>query len=194
MRSMPLVLSLFLAGAVFGASTQDAFAQSAVERQQMREEFLKRADRYADLHRHIDLLLPPERVTADVEELFCRRAAIAWELRLARRGLTQGNIFASDIAVYFRVLIAESLRHDVLAFIVMPDEDDPWRPLKPVVNADYPAGAAINFMPPTLLRALPPLPPELQYSFLGRDLILWDVHAGLIVDFVPSAIPILTRP
>lgn len=32
------------------------------------------------------------------------------------------------------------------------------------------------------------VPRELEYRFLGRDLILWDVHAGLIVDFVPRAL------
>ena len=56
------------------------------------------------------------------------------------------------------------------------------------VNADYPAGASMPLMPTCLLAALPPLPPELEYRFVGRDLILWDVHAGLIVDFVPRAI------
>jgi hypothetical protein len=38
------------------------------------------------------------------------------------------------------------------------------------------------------MAALPPLPPELQYRFVGRDLILWDIHSGLIVDFLPDAI------
>lgn len=57
------------------------------------------------------------------------------------------------------------------------------------VNADYPAGRSISMMPPCLLAALPRLPEELRYAFVGRDLILWDVHAGLIVDFVPRVIP-----
>jgi hypothetical protein len=57
------------------------------------------------------------------------------------------------------------------------------------VNADYPAGRSIAMMPPSLLAALPRLPPELRYGFVGRDLILWDPHAGLIVDFVANAIP-----
>lgn len=194
MRSVSIVLSLMMGAAVSGGTPVSAAAQSPVERQRMRQEFLVRVDRYVDLHRHVDLLLPPERIVADVDELLYRRSALAWELRHARRGLRQGNIFTPAIAVYFRVVIAESLRHDVLAYIVRPDEDDLWQLREPVINADYPAGASLNFMPPTLLRALPPLPRELQYSFLGRDLVLWDVHAGLIVDYVPNAVPILTRP
>ena len=44
-------------------------------------------------------------------------------------------------------------------------------------------------MPPLLLTQLPPLPPELQYRFLGRALILLDADANLIVDVVPDALP-----
>ena len=44
-------------------------------------------------------------------------------------------------------------------------------------------------MPPCLLGAPAAAAAEIQYRFIGSDLILWDVHAGLIVDFVPDAIP-----
>jgi hypothetical protein len=40
-----------------------------------------------------------------------------------------------------------------------------------------------------VLLKLPPLPKDLEYRFLGRDLILLDIHANLIVDFIPAAIP-----
>jgi len=35
---------------------------------------------------------------------------------------------------------------------------------------------------------LPALPPELQYRMVGRDLVLVDVHASLIVDILPQAL------
>jgi hypothetical protein len=58
-----------------------------------------------------------------------------------------------------------------------------------LVSADYPAGRSTPVIPCTLLDALPPLPPELRYSFVDRDLILWDLHAALIVDVVRNALP-----
>ena len=65
----------------------------------------------------------------------------------------------------------------------------------PTVNGDYPAGRPVAMMPPCLIGALPPLPPELRYGLVGHDLILWDLHAGLIVDFVPrAALAITTAP
>jgi hypothetical protein len=44
-------------------------------------------------------------------------------------------------------------------------------------------------VPPQLIRALPQLPPELQYRIVGRALVLWDHHADLIVDVLPGAFP-----
>ena len=49
-------------------------------------------------------------------------------------------------------------------------------------------------MPTRLLLALPALPEELQYRFMNRALILWDVHAELIVDFIPDVIPLKMSP
>jgi hypothetical protein len=47
---------------------------------------------------------------------------------------------------------------------------------------------ALTMMPPELLRLLPRLPAGLEYRFMDRDLILWDPHANLIVDFIPNAL------
>ena len=44
-------------------------------------------------------------------------------------------------------------------------------------------------MSPHLLAVLPPLPTELQYRFVNRDLVLWDVRANLIVDYMKGALP-----
>jgi hypothetical protein len=43
-------------------------------------------------------------------------------------------------------------------------------------------------MPPQLLQLLPPLPAGLEYRFIDCDLILWDPHANLIVDFLPNTL------
>jgi hypothetical protein len=41
----------------------------------------------------------------------------------------------------------------------------------------------------TLLGALPPVPGALGYRLIGRDLVLWDEDAGLVVDVVVEALP-----
>jgi hypothetical protein len=42
---------------------------------------------------------------------------------------------------------------------------------------------------PALLQVLPPLPRELEYRFVDRDLVLIDIHADLVVDILKEALP-----
>ena len=65
-------------------------------------------------------------------------------------------------------------------------------PLKPIplrVNDRYPRNMPLQSTPPTLLLNLPRLPDELHYRIVGRDLVLYDVTADLIVDLISNAVP-----
>jgi len=44
-------------------------------------------------------------------------------------------------------------------------------------------------VPPRLMEALPPLPKQLEWDFLGRTLVLRDVDADVVVDYLPDALP-----
>jgi hypothetical protein len=57
------------------------------------------------------------------------------------------------------------------------------------VNDSYPPDLPLTTMPPTLLQLLPPLPQQLEYRIVGRDLVLLDLKANLIVDVVRQALP-----
>lgn len=167
-------------------------AQSQAERQEMRDTFLRRVDDYVQLHRELERLLPPEVVTSDLDALFAPRIALGREMRKARARARQGDVFTPGAAVFFRVVIAETLwRERMTGLLAIIEEENTIR-LPATVNGDYPDGRSIPPVPACLLAALPPLPPEVRYSFIGADLILWDMHAGLIVDFVPNAVPVLT--
>jgi len=48
-------------------------------------------------------------------------------------------------------------------------------------------------VPPRLIEVLPPLPKQLEYDFAGRTLLLRDVDADVVVDYLPDAIPALPR-
>jgi hypothetical protein len=56
------------------------------------------------------------------------------------------------------------------------------------VNAKYPDSAPLPTVPPNLLAALPKLPEGLEFRIINKDLILLDVDANLIVDFIRAAI------
>jgi hypothetical protein len=63
------------------------------------------------------------------------------------------------------------------------------RSLTLVVNMDYPTSLPLATFPGKLLRTLPDLPPELEDRIVGRHLILRDVKANIVVDFVRDVVP-----
>jgi hypothetical protein len=44
-------------------------------------------------------------------------------------------------------------------------------------------------VPPLLLDCVPPLPKQLEYDFVGRTLLLRDVDADVVVDFLADTLP-----
>ncbi|HLY20154.1 MAG TPA: hypothetical protein VKR61_23160, partial [Bryobacteraceae bacterium] len=61
------------------------------------------------------------------------------------------------------------------------------------VDRSYPEGVPLQSTPPTILLNLPKLPSELEYRVVGRALVLLDVEANLIVDYIPDALPARTN-
>jgi hypothetical protein len=149
---------------------------------------------YVQIHRRLERFVPPEVITRDPYMLFVSRWALAADIRRARPLARQGDIFTPELAAMFRRIVARALRDDEIGMTVFLAEDGMTLPIDVRVNGDYPAGGPVTTMPPTLLKALPALPPELQYRFVNFNLILWDVHAGLIVDFVPDVFRRTTVP
>jgi len=61
------------------------------------------------------------------------------------------------------------------------------------INQSYPENLPFQSTPPTLLLNLPELPKGLEYRILGRELVLRDSDANIIVDYVPNALPGITK-
>jgi len=57
------------------------------------------------------------------------------------------------------------------------------------VNEAFPWNAGA-MMWPSMLWSLPELPPELEYHFVGRDLVLVDTLGGIVVDVLRDALPV----
>jgi hypothetical protein len=154
------------------------------------EEFQRRLRQYDAVRQRLDVGLPVQVVSSNPALIIGIRDAHRKALRSERVMARQGDLFFPAIAALFRSLILDAL-HSTPAedFLIMISEDDA-APMAPAcVNASYPDGGALTTMPSQLLQILPRLPVGLEYRFLGRDLILWDPHAGLIVDFIPRALP-----
>ncbi len=153
-----------------------------------RREFEQRVEAYVQLHRTLENGLPPLEPTANVERVLARRTALVNAIRTARNRSKPGEIFVPSVQNYFRALIATSLKSRPVEEAQAILSEVP-RAAAVRVNSEYPESAALATIPPELLSQLPPLPPELEYRFLGKALILRDADANLVVDYVENAIP-----
>jgi hypothetical protein len=153
-------------------------------------DFQARVDRYVALHRQIEETTPPIVVSDDWSSIRESIDALAGKIRTARANARQGDVFTPEVERWFRLTLGECLAGvDIEDFLADINEEE-WKDfvLVPDVNGRWPAGAPLPTMPPHLLAVLPQLPEELQYRFMHRDLILWDVHANVMVDFIRGAL------
>jgi hypothetical protein len=167
----------------------DRLAPPAVEERAL-ERFAAAIDDYVALHHRLETPFP-EKLFDDAEEMFAVRDALRSALVRARRHAQQGNIFTPDVAVVITRALDRTIRElgydptEILADITA-DREPGVR--DPEVNEPYPWSIGSS-MWPAFLRALPPLPPELEYRFAERDLVLIDIHANLVVDVLQDALP-----
>ena len=153
------------------------------------ENLARRLHAYIELRDGIALMVPPIEPTTDIVAIQRRVDRLAIGIRAARSGARQGDILSSDSAALLRQIIRTTCRGRFTDLLAIINED--WEsPLPPaVIHGRWPDDAPLPTMPPDLLAALPALPPGLEYRFINRDLVLRDIDANLIIDFVPEAIP-----
>jgi hypothetical protein len=184
-------MALLLLPPVTGAagSTGPAKAGQADDRAAA-VEFTERVQAYAELHRMLAAPLGPEQMCSDPEELRRGTATLAAAIRDARGAARSGDIFTARVAPFFRTTIAGAARawYDVPRMLDEMDEEGLAAVVELEVNGDFPWDAGA-MMPPRLLLVLPALPEELEYRFVGADLVLLDVGANLIVDLLENALP-----
>jgi hypothetical protein len=154
-------------------------------------DFHMRVGEYVELHRRLEGPLSPLRLSNNPQEIRGAVDSLKQALRAARLKARQGDIFTSDVTRWFRQTIQETFKSTdwvkVLAAFEEEEEENANR-TAPRVNVSYPGNSLLAPISPRLLLALPALPEELQYRFMQRALILWDVHAELVVDFIPDVI------
>ncbi len=173
----------------FGAAAQTADGHSPP--QPAPAEFTDGIARYTEIHRAAAATLGPEAQHTDPRPLFEQKWAFVDAIRRARPCEENGAIFTPAAAAFFRARIATVLRATgVDVADVLRDMDEDWDEEAPLPEAnDAFPWAAGNMMWPSMLARLPQLAPELEYRFVGRDLILLDVRADLVVDVLVSALP-----
>jgi len=151
-------------------------------------DFQNRAAKYLAMRKKVAGKSP--KPTSSPEEIAANQKKLSERIRTERKGAAQGELFAPEIARYFRQQIAATLAgahgDEIRASLRRAEPVN----LKLQVNQAYPENVPLQSTPPTLLLNLPEPPDGLEYRIVGRDLILRDVEANTIVDFIPDAIPL----
>lgn len=170
-------------------------ATQALAGQDDSKQFQQRIQHYLELHKKAAGSVPAlGKEVTDAGQIAKHQQRLAEAIRGLRPNAMPGEIFTPGV----KQMIVTALKQKVDgkdgkgAKSTILGEGNPKNPESPqpinlAVNATYPTTAPLSTMPPSVLMALPTLPKELEYRFVGRTLILRDTEANLIVDVIPNA-------
>jgi hypothetical protein len=180
-----------------GAHARQGAASGREQKKEQKEdvtnfkEFLDRVQDYVQLHKTIEATLPPLKPKEELPEMItAHQQALARKIREARTNSKRNDIFTNESR--------EAFQHAIRSTFQGPEADhalatvrqgDPVNLVHLKVNQVYPDGVPHTTVPPTLLQKLPKLPDELEYRIVGRDLILLDVRANMVVDLMQRILP-----
>jgi hypothetical protein len=153
------------------------------------EVFMQRVNAYVEVHRKLEDSLPKLSKNSTPEEIDKHQRSLAQMIQNARRDAKQGDIFTPESqAVITRLLGQVFGGPDGPALKASIMDENPGIPTLQV-NDRYPDAVPLSTVPPQVLQGLPKLPEEMEFRFVGNSLILMDVHAHIIADFIPNAFP-----
>lgn len=154
-------------------------------------DFTARIDHYVALRAKADDSAPPLRKTADSAKITDAQQALGERIGAARAGAKPGDIFTPDIAAVFRRLIRPETKEADTKALLSEKKDQPKPGTVPLwkIGMPYPDKEPLATMPPEVIARLPRLPKDIEYRFVTKYLILRDVRANTIIDFMPNAIP-----
>ena len=149
-------------------------------------EFNHRVEEYVALRKQLAGTLKKLPDKPSPKEIDAHQRALLALVAKGRADAKQGDIFLPDMQKFVRGLIRNVLSGPEGPKIRASLMDENPMGVKIAVNDRYPDTIPMSTMPPDVLSALPKLPEHLEYRFVGNRLILLDVEAHLVVDFVDN--------
>ena len=153
-------------------------------------EFNGRVQGYVALHRKLANETGEINDTKKPAEITLREQALGKLIRANRAAAKHGDIFTPPVQALFKGIIKQEYARRTAGMRQDRKEDqDELADFTPAVNQTYPPEKPLVTFPAGLLRTLPKLPAELEYRLVQRNLILRDIEANIIVDFISAATP-----
>jgi hypothetical protein len=152
-------------------------------------EFNRRIKDYMALQSELESTLKDLPDKASPREIDANQRALGALIAKARSDAKPGQVFAPEMQAFARGVIRHVLEGPDGAKLKASIQDENPQDTAVQVNGRYPDAVPLSTMPPDVLAALPQLPEELEYRFVGNRLILLDAKAHIVVDYVSDVFP-----
>jgi hypothetical protein len=153
-------------------------------------DFSNRIDEYMSVRKQVTDSIGDLDPTKSQAEITTRATALGQMLIAARAQAKQGDIFTPELSAFVAALIKQEYSRRPAPVIETRDDQQEELPnFEPQVNQIYPTTYPLATFPPALLPLLPPLPEEVEYRIVRDNLVLRDIEANLILDYIPRAVP-----
>lgn len=150
--------------------------------------FKQRVADYMKIHHEAESKVPKLTETNDPTKVHDREVALGAMIKTLRPAAREGDILGGD----FRAVLEREVRQDFMQRSASDRkaliQELPAK-VKMAVNMTYPSDLPLATFPAKLLKKLPDLPEELEYRIVGRNLVLLDVTANVIVDIARNIVP-----
>jgi hypothetical protein len=152
--------------------------------------FSKRVENYIAVHSRLEATLPKLDKETTPEAIDQHQRALGKLISAERKDARRGDVFGPEAEPIFRAHLKQIFGgpdgKQMKASIM---DENPVGAVKLAINSRYPDEVPLSTMPPQVLAVLPKLPEHVEYRFVGDNLILFDVHAHIIVDYLDNALP-----
>jgi len=152
-------------------------------------DFSERVKQYSELHKRLEATLPRLPKETTPTQIDDHQRALEKLIRAERKNARPGDIITQPVRRHFRQVLARVFAGQIGAELKATVLDENPGPIALAVNSRYPDQVPLSTVPPQVLSSLPKLPEDLEYRFIGERLILLDVHAHIIADFMENAFP-----
>lgn len=151
--------------------------------------FQDAVNKYLALRTRAQSEVPTLKVTTNSREINSAGDVLAAAIQRARPQAKQGDFFDRTASRVIVLRLGEILQGRDIAQLLVTINDEPTPNERPRVHMRYPVKSSMATMPTQLLDTLPPLPQQLEFRFMGRDLVLRDREAAMILDYMVDALP-----
>ena len=179
-RSLPTLV--LIAAALTCEAAAEAPPAGPAEAQAV-ETFEAQVKEYRVLHKKLESTVSGLPRHATPEQIDKNRRALGDLIKSARKDAKPGDFFSAGMKAYVKRVVGGILSGpDGKAIKASIMDENPGVPSL-TINERYPPSIPLSTMTPHILAALPKLPEDLEYRFIGLRLILLDTQADIILDY-----------